>query len=49
MSKYYNDFEPIKKFLFEEEALGFCDADPRPNLFVVKGLDGRFHVYDGDQ
>lgn len=41
--------ESIAAFLDIFEAIRFCDTDKRESLFVQRELDGRYHVYDGDQ
>ena len=38
----------IAKFYTEHEAMQFCDANPKRNLFVIKEWDAMFHVYDMD-
>jgi hypothetical protein len=40
--------ESIAWFYAEDEAMQFCDANAKRNLFICKELDGCFHVYDGD-
>jgi hypothetical protein len=39
----------LKSFLTVWDAILFCDQHSSESLFVQKELDGRFHVYDGDQ
>ena len=45
----------VKAFLTEQEAIaylevvGACFQNDRKFLFIQKELDGRYHVYDGDQ
>ena len=39
----------VEVFYTEREAMLFILQDPRDNLFIQKELDGKFHVYDGDE
>ena len=41
-------YEELACFYSIDEAVQFCDANPKINMFIIKEMDGRFHVYDMD-
>ena len=36
----------VAKYLVIQDAIKYCEENEGKNLFIIKELDGRYHVYD---